>query len=105
MTSALLINNSPERREIGAWAYLYSDLRPLHNKEKAMKCVICKTGITHQGVTTSMFDRQECIVVVKDIPAHVCDQCGEAYFSADMLKKLYDRLQFALEHGTELEVI
>jgi YgiT-type zinc finger domain-containing protein len=70
-----------------------------------MKCVICKTGTTQLGVTTAMFDRHGSIVVVKDIPAQVCAQCGEAYFSADMSRKLYERVESALENGTELEVI
>jgi YgiT-type zinc finger domain-containing protein len=70
-----------------------------------MECVICKTGKTEEGLSTAMFEQDGSIVVVKDIPAQVCAQCGEAYFSNQMSKLLYARVQKALESGTELEVI
>lgn len=42
-----------------------------------MKCVICKTGETRSGTTTVTLSRGETTVVIKNVPAEVCDTCGE----------------------------
>jgi len=44
-----------------------------------MKCVICKTGTTESGKTNTMFERDGNIIIVKDIPADIRTQCGEAF--------------------------
>ena len=44
-----------------------------------MKCVICKHGNTKEGTTTVTFDRDGMTLVVKDVPAQVCTNCGEDY--------------------------
>ena len=44
-----------------------------------MKCVICKHGETKEGTTTVTFDRDGMTLVVKDVPAQVCTNCGEDY--------------------------
>ena len=70
-----------------------------------MKCVICKTGITHKGSTHSLFDRNGSFVIVKDIPAQVCSQCGEAYFDEKTSEALYELTNGILNSGAELEII
>jgi len=42
-------------------------------------CVICKHGETREGTTTVTFDRDGMTLVVKDVPAQVCTNCGEEY--------------------------
>jgi len=44
-----------------------------------MKCVICKHGETREGTTTVTFDRDGMTLVVKDVPAQVCTNCGEDF--------------------------
>jgi YgiT-type zinc finger domain-containing protein len=44
-----------------------------------MKCVICKHGETKEGTTTVTFDRDGMTLVVKDVPAQICTNCGEDY--------------------------
>jgi YgiT-type zinc finger domain-containing protein len=44
-----------------------------------MKCVICKHGETKEGTTTVTLDRDGMTLVVKDVPAQVCMNCGEDY--------------------------
>jgi YgiT-type zinc finger domain-containing protein len=48
-------------------------------KEEFMKCVICKHGHTKEGLTTVTFDRDDLTLVVKEVPAQVCTNCGEDY--------------------------
>ena len=48
-------------------------------KEKIMKCVICKHGQTKEGLTTVTLDRDGLTLVVREVPARVCTNCGEDY--------------------------
>ncbi len=44
-----------------------------------MKCVICKHGETIKGTTTITLERGSSTLVFKDVPAQICDNCGEKY--------------------------
>jgi YgiT-type zinc finger domain-containing protein len=70
-----------------------------------MKCVICKTGITKMGKTSTMFEREGSLIIIKDIPAEICDQCGEAYFDEETTRELMRIANEAFNNGAELEVI
>jgi YgiT-type zinc finger domain-containing protein len=70
-----------------------------------MICVICKTGTTHAGKTNTLFERDGSFVIVKEIPAMVCSQCGEAYFDEKTTEELYHKTSEILNSGAELEVI
>ncbi len=70
-----------------------------------MNCVICKTGTTKHSKTNSLFERNGCFVIVKDIPAEVCSQCGEAYFDEATTRDIQNRVNEALKNGAELEVL
>ena len=70
-----------------------------------MKCVICKTGTTLQGKTNTMFEREGHFIIVKDIPAEICVQCGEAYFDEKTTSELLITANDALNSGAELEII
>ena len=42
-----------------------------------MKCVVCKSGETHEGTTTVTLERDGLTLVMKEVPAEICDNCGE----------------------------
>ena len=44
-----------------------------------MKCVICKQGDTASGQVTVTLQRGETVVIIRDVPAQVCQDCGEYY--------------------------
>jgi YgiT-type zinc finger domain-containing protein len=44
-----------------------------------MKCVICKHGDTEPGRTTLTLTRDTLTLVVRNVPARVCANCGEAF--------------------------
>jgi YgiT-type zinc finger domain-containing protein len=50
-------------------------------------CDLCG-GELLEGVTTLEFWRGEELVVIKDVPADVCQQCHEAYLSPDISERL-----------------
>ena len=44
-----------------------------------MKCILCKQAETHPDVTTVTLERDGFRLTVKNVPAQVCPNCGEAY--------------------------
>ena len=44
-----------------------------------MKCALCRTGETKPGKTTETYEIGSAVVVLRGVPADVCQQCGEAY--------------------------
>jgi YgiT-type zinc finger domain-containing protein len=49
-----------------------------------MKCIVCHNGETQPGTTTVTFHREGQTVVVNEVPAEVCENCGEAYVAEDV---------------------
>ncbi len=44
-----------------------------------MRCVLCRTGETKPGKTTETYELGGTVVVVRGVPAEVCQQYGETY--------------------------
>jgi len=70
-----------------------------------MKCVICKTGTTKKGKTIVAITKYNSVIVIKDVPADICQNCGEYYLSAQITKIVLNTVREALKKGTEIEVI
>lgn len=69
-----------------------------------MKCVICKHGETRLGTTTVTLERGNVTLVIKDVPARVCANCGEAYFDADVTDALLEMMNTAVANGVQVEI-
>lgn len=69
-----------------------------------MKCVICKTGEAKPGTALVALSRSNLTLVVKDVPAMVCDNCGEEYVSADVAKGLEHIVDEAQRAGVQVDV-
>jgi YgiT-type zinc finger domain-containing protein len=70
-----------------------------------MKCVICKQGQTHNGMTTVTLGRGQTTVVIKDVPAEICENCGEYYLSEEVTEKVQALAEQAVQHGAEIAVL
>lgn len=63
--------------------------RVYDSKEEAlMKCIVCHHGDTHDGTTTVTFHRGDQTLVINEVPAHVCENCGEAYVAEDITDQI-----------------
>ena len=69
-----------------------------------MQCVICKHGETHSGFTTVALQRGEHTLIFKDVPAEICENCGEYYLSDEVAARLYKQAEQALKRGAEVEI-
>jgi YgiT-type zinc finger domain-containing protein len=70
-----------------------------------MKCVICRLGETNTGLTTVTLERGQAAVIIRDVPADICENCGEYYLSEAVAEKVQNLAEQAFQHGVEIEVL
>ena len=70
-----------------------------------MKCVICKQGGTRPGTTTVTLTQGESTIVVKNVPADICENCGEYYLSEEISTHIMAMAEKAAQLNHEVEVI
>ncbi len=71
----------------------------------AVKCALCKLGEAHPGTTTVTLQRGETMVIIKAVPADVCENCGEYYLSDAITEKVLAMAEDAVSKGAEVEII
>lgn len=69
-----------------------------------MNCTICKTGQTHTGTTTVTQQRDNTVVVIRDVPAEICDNCGEYYLSEPTASRVYADADATARRHVEVEI-
>lgn len=69
-----------------------------------MKCVICKNGETKPGKATVTLERQGTTLVIKDVPALVCANCGEEYVDESTTDVLLRTADEAAQSGVQIAV-
>ena len=70
-----------------------------------MKCSICKHGETRPGETTVALTREGTTVVIKGVPADICENCGEHYLRDDIAGSVLALAEEAARRGGEVEVL
>jgi YgiT-type zinc finger domain-containing protein len=57
-------------------------------KRRYNRCHFCGGSVTERRVVVDYRWGEDLLAVIKDVPAGVCDVCGEQYFKASVLKAL-----------------
>ncbi len=70
-----------------------------------MECLICKHGTVREGLVTFTLERENVIIVFKNVPAMVCENCGDFYLTAETTKMLLAKANQTLSKGVEFEII
>jgi YgiT-type zinc finger domain-containing protein len=70
-----------------------------------MICTLCRQGGTHPGFVTVTLQRGETTVIMKQVPADVCENCGEYYLSSDVTALVMDKADAAAGTGVEVEIL
>lgn len=52
-----------------------------------MKCALCKGNLT-RGKVNHIIDLGKGIIIIKNVPANICSQCGEYYVDTETAIKL-----------------
>jgi len=69
-----------------------------------MKCYFCK-GQMKDGTTTFMAEVDNCVIVIKNVPARVCSQCEEAIFSMETAKRIEEMVNSIKSTKTEIAIV
>ena len=69
-----------------------------------MKCVICKNGETKEGFATITLEKKGSTIVFKEVPAQVCDNCGEKYIDGEITKDLLSIAREIIKKGVEIDI-
>ena len=70
-----------------------------------MKCVICKSGETSEGLATVTLHRGQTIIIIKDVPAQICENCGEYYLSDEVSGQVMKLAEGSVNHNAEVEIL
>ncbi len=70
-----------------------------------MKCVICKMGETSPGTVTVTLERAETTVLIKNVPADICENCGEYYLTDEISERILKQAESAVTNNAEVEIL
>jgi YgiT-type zinc finger domain-containing protein len=69
-----------------------------------MKCVVCRQGETRPGKTTVVLQGGGATVVINDVPAQVCENCGEEYVDEKVAETVLAAAQESARAGVRVEI-
>ena len=69
-----------------------------------MNCPICRVGETRPGKATVTLERDGMTLVVRGVPARVCENCGEEYIDETDAAGLLEAAEDALRAGVKVDV-
>jgi YgiT-type zinc finger domain-containing protein len=69
-----------------------------------MNCPVCKHGEMLPGRATITLERGSATIVFKDVPALVCDNCGEEFVSEATTHELLRQADAVAASGAKIDV-
>jgi len=68
-------------------------------------CSICKVGELKPGEVTVTLEKSGSIVLLKNVPAQVCDNCSSYFLDPATTRIVLQKAENSVKNGAELEVI
>jgi len=68
-------------------------------------CSICKVGQLAPGTVTVTLERGTSIILLKNVPAQVCNNCSSYFLDAETTRLVLQKAENSGLNGAELEVI
>lgn len=69
-----------------------------------MKCGICGHRGTVPGKTTIPLERGEFLLVMRDVPAEICENCGEAFVDEKTTSRLLAEANALADSGVKVDI-
>jgi YgiT-type zinc finger domain-containing protein len=69
-----------------------------------MKCIICEIGELKPGITTFTMKRGKSIIVFDDVPALICENCGEEFFDEEVNGNLLEQAEEIIKTQPKLGI-
>ena len=78
----------------------------MRNKEfpESAKCPLCGGKIA-SDTTTFTVDLGKGVMIVRDVPAQICGQCGEEWFTSEVSHRLDELAADMRAKGSEVEIL
>ena len=70
-----------------------------------MKCTFCMQGTTKRGNVIVTLSRGNTVVIVKNVPAEVCENCSEYFLSEKTTEQVLLWAEDAVKKGAEVEIL
>ena len=70
-----------------------------------MDCILCKNGKTKSGMVSVVLQRDESTIIIKNVPADICENCGEYYLNETITGKVLEKAEAAIKQGAEVEIL
>ena len=70
-----------------------------------MKCPLCKNGDMKPGTATLTLERHATVLVLRRVPADVCDQCEHELVAVETYDQVREMLNDAVRRGVQVEVV
>jgi len=70
-----------------------------------MRCVLGKHGDARPGTVTVTLQRGETTVIIKEVAADICENCGEYYLEASIADKVLAMAEEAVRKNVEVEIL
>lgn len=69
-----------------------------------MNCILCKSNMIKENIN-HIVDFKGNIIIIKDVPANVCKQCGEYFIENDVAMKLEKAIEEVKKNKAEIFVV
>ena len=69
-----------------------------------MICPICKSGKTQSGFASVTLERAGTTLLVKQVPAQDCNNCGEEFIDESASRNLLASAEDAVKNGVQVEL-
>lgn len=67
-------------------------------------CPICRNGHLEEGLADTSMVHDGLVLVVRQVPAEICDNCGEKFFDETVTDRLLDIAEEAIAAGVQIDV-
>jgi YgiT-type zinc finger domain-containing protein len=68
-----------------------------------MQCFFCK-GDLIKGFAMHFSQAGSCFIIIKNVPCHICDQCGEVLYNGIVWDKLDNTVLSLKDEMLEIEI-
>ncbi len=69
-----------------------------------MICPICKCGNTKPGFASVTLERESMTLLMKRVPAEICENCGEEFIDETASAQLLNTAEAAIRDGVQVEL-
>ncbi len=69
-----------------------------------MRCIVCG-ALAEKGLTTSVTDLGDCLIIVRNVPCYKCIECNEIIYSADVVRRLEEIIETAKKLMQDISII